>query len=128
MLASQNKMVSSTNNKCEIDNPPFSSFPTLTPLTRPSSYILLDILLRSPIIRIKSKGDNGSLCHNPLEVPKNPREPLTKIETCTMVNACTKLILNYFVNPFFFMFILGFNASFFKNQIRILLFKNFCYL
>ena len=55
VLASQNKMVSLANNKCEIDNPPFSSFPTLKLLTRPSSYIFLNILLRSPITRIKSK-------------------------------------------------------------------------
>ena len=83
--ASQNKIVSFANSKWEMHSP-LSLLPSaLKPLSKPAPSILFAILLNTSIITKNNKGDNGSPCLNPLELPKKSAgDPLTKIENCTV--------------------------------------------
>ena len=59
--------------------------PTLNLDKRPSRTALSNILLMASITNTNNKGDRGSPCRNPLELPKNPwGEPLIRIEKRTV--------------------------------------------
>ena len=59
--------------------------PTLKPDKRPSWTALFNILPMASITNTNNKGDKGSPCYNPLELPKNQwGVPLIRIEKRTV--------------------------------------------
>lgn len=68
-----------------------NKYPITIHTTHPKSLdktipsILLSILLKTPIIKIKGKGDGGLLGLKPLKMLKKPPgDPLIKTESCTV--------------------------------------------
>ena len=79
--ASQNKIVSSTNNKWEICTPTAFTPPTWNPRIRLHSSAFFKSLLRTSIIKRNNSGDSGSPCLHPREHPKKPSgDPFTRTE------------------------------------------------
>ena len=84
-FASQNKIVSSTNKRCETPTPPPYLPATLNPRSKLAPSALFIILLKTSIITRNNIGDSGSPCFKPLELPKKSvGDPLNKTENWTV--------------------------------------------
>ena len=83
--ASQNKIVSSANKRCEIHTPPPRLPSPLKPQNKLAPSTLFIILLKSSIITRNNMGDSGSPYLNPLKLPKKlAGDPLNKTENWTV--------------------------------------------
>ena len=85
LSASQNRIVSSANKRCEIHTPPPRLPSPLKPQNKLAPSTLFIILLKSSIITRNNMGDGGSPYLNPLELPKKlAGDPLNKTENWTV--------------------------------------------
>ena len=83
--ASQNRIVSSANKRCETHTPSPRLPSALKTQSKPARSTLFIILLRTSIIIRNNMGDSGSPCLNPLELPKkSARDPLNKTKNWTV--------------------------------------------